>query len=213
MSRLPPQASYGIPPAVLERAIHLRLELPEQLDRRCVVERQELREKDAAHALRAVDPEVRVREPGPRQAPGRAARGRLTRVDEEAQAPLFGHPGEQLEIVGERRDRRLELADLERADVVLPHEVHRLAPQELAARRRTAPHDRLRESQVVAGGAVEPAAAHEELRLLGQPELDRRERAVGAPLMHAGKPRALRWGELEGGILHPERAEDVLLEV
>src|SRR5438132_7709432 len=50
----------------LERPIHLGLELPEQVDRDVVVEREDLREEDATDALGAVDPEVGVCEPGPR---------------------------------------------------------------------------------------------------------------------------------------------------
>src|SRR5438876_50147 len=57
----------------LERPIHLGLELPEQVDRDVVVEREDLREEDATDALGAVDPEVGVCEPGPRQTAGRAA--------------------------------------------------------------------------------------------------------------------------------------------
>src|SRR2546425_5358439 len=103
----------------LHELFRSRLELPEQVDRCVVVEREDLREEDAGDASGAVDPEVGVREPGPGQASGRATGRKLLGVDQEAQAPLQGDSREQLDVVGERRNRASELADLERADVVL----------------------------------------------------------------------------------------------
>src|SRR2546430_3662922 len=87
----------------LERPIHLGLELPEQVDRDVVVEREDLREEDATDALGAVDPEVGVCEPGPRQTAGRAAGRRLLGVGQKAQAPLLGHPREKLDVRSEER--------------------------------------------------------------------------------------------------------------
>src|SRR5262245_43425976 len=74
-----PQASEG--------SIDLGFERAEETDGRLVVEGKDLGEEDAAHALRPVDPEVGVGEPGPGEAAGGAAGGRLLRVDEEAQSP------------------------------------------------------------------------------------------------------------------------------
>ena len=97
--------------------------------------------------------------------------------------------------------------------MVLRHEVDGLTTQELGAVQAAALHDHLREGQVIAGGAVEAAAAHVELGVLRQAEFDRRERALIVSLVHAGEPRALGGRELERRVLHAERAEDVVLEI
>src|SRR6266498_4321899 len=180
-----------VAPAMLERAVHLRLELPEQVDGRRVVERQELRQEDATDPLGAVDPEEGVGETGPGEAAGRTARRRWLGVDQEAQAPLLAHAGEQLDVVGQRRHRGLEHADLDRADVVLGHEGDRLGAEHLDALEAAILHDHPGEGQVIPGGAVEPTAAHQEFRVLREPELDRGERAALAPLMHGRQPRPL----------------------
>src|SRR5262249_10138388 len=61
--------------------------------------------------------------------------------------------------------------------------------------------------------AVESAAAHQELGLLRKPELDGSQNTLVVPLVHAGETRALRGPDLERGVLHAERPEDVILEV
>ena len=97
--------------------------------------------------------------------------------------------------------------------MVLRHEVDRVAAQELSAARAATIQDHLREGQIVARGAVEAAAAHEELGIFGERELDRRERALVVALVHARQPRPLGRRKLERGVLHAEGAEDVVLEI
>src|SRR5258706_717825 len=200
-------------PDGLDVLVHAGLELPEQIDRGVVVEREELGREDAAHVLGPVDPEVRVGEPGPGQRVGRASAGYRLGIDQEAQAPLLAHAREGLDVVRERRHRRLEHADLQISDVVLAHEIHRVLLQHLRAVMRAPVHDHEAELQVVGHGAVEAAAAHVELRLLGDAELDRGQGAVGPATVHRGEPVTLGGRELEGGVLHAELPEDVILEV
>ena len=75
--------------------------------------------------------------------------------------------------------------------MVLRHQVHRVGSQDLRAAQLAALQYHLRERQIVARGAVETAAAHEELGVLGQRELDRREPALVVPLVHAREPGPL----------------------
>src|SRR5215831_8382591 len=200
-------------PQTLKGAIYLRLERADEADGRLVVEGENLGEKDAAHALRPVDPEVGVGEAGPREAARGAAGGRLLHVDEEAQSPLLAHAGEELHIARQARHGRLHHTDLQGADVVLSHGSHGLRLQHLSAVDAASEHDHACKGDVVACRAIEPASAHMELRILGQAELDGRQAALLVALVHAGQPRALAGGELERGVLHAERAHDVLLKV
>src|SRR5438445_247071 len=176
----------------LERSIHLGLELPEQVDRDVVVEREDLREEDATDALGAVDPEVGVCEPGPRQTAGRAAGRRLLGVEQKAQAPLLGHSGKELDVVGQRRDRGFECADLECADVVLRHEGDGFGAQEPGAFEAAVVHDHLRESQVVGGGPV--------LGDRWRPDLVAESRRVGQEVTQRDRPLGLPEARLAGGV-------------
>src|SRR5882672_2540420 len=130
----PERPEPGMPwPRRLDVLVHARLELAQQVDRRVVVERQELGGEDAADALGAIDPEVGIGQPGPGQRVGRAAAGHRLGIDQEAQPPLLAHARERLHVLRERRHRGLERSDLHRPDVVLGHEIYRARLQHLRA--------------------------------------------------------------------------------
>src|SRR5207237_2609812 len=97
------------------------------------------------YTLRAIDPEVCVGQAGPRETAGRAPGRRLLRVDQEAQPPALAHAREQVDVVGQPGRRRRDRGNVERSDVVLPHEVDGLTTQELDAVEAAALHDHLRE--------------------------------------------------------------------
>src|SRR5258706_15287226 len=78
-------------PDGLDVLVHAGLELPEQIDRGIVVEREDLGREDAAHVLGPVDPEVGVGEPGPGQRVGRASAGYRLGIDQVAHVPLLAH--------------------------------------------------------------------------------------------------------------------------
>ena len=73
--------------------------------------------------------------------------------------------------------------------------------------------DHLAEPDVVARGAVEAAAAHVEFRILLELERKRRQHAVGPAPMHADQPLALLVADLEAGVGHAERREDVVAQI
>jgi hypothetical protein len=72
---------------------------------------------------------------------------------------------------------------------------------------------RLALADVIARGAVETATTHVELRILLEFERHRRQRAVLAARMHAAQSLALGIAELEAGIGHAERGEDVIAQI
>src|SRR5262249_20009800 len=89
----------------------------------------------------------------------------------------------------------------------------RLAPEHPDAVELTALADHPQEPQVVRPRAVEATAPHVELRLLGDLEGDRLERAVRAAHVHPGEAAALLGSYDEGGVAHAEGPADVLVQV
>src|SRR6185437_1692399 len=69
------------------------------------------------------------------------------------------------------------------------------------------------EFEIVAGRAIEAAAAHFEFRLLRQFEIERLQLAVIAALMDLGEVAAHLRRDLEGGAVHAERLEQMVLEI
>src|SRR5262249_40747157 len=67
----------------LERLVHSRFVVPEQLDCLMIEERQDLRQIYTRHLSDRVDPEKRVGQPRPRQTSGRAPLRRTLWIDQE----------------------------------------------------------------------------------------------------------------------------------
>src|SRR5437879_2859143 len=73
--------------------------------------------------------------------------------------------------------------------------------------------EQLLEGEIIRRRTVQAAAAHLEFRVLRDLERDRRERAVIAAGMHAGETSAAVRSQLEPGIVHANRAEQMLGEI
>ena len=98
--------------------------------------------------------------------------------------------------------------------MVLAHQLDRLGLEHAVAVERAAIEQHAHEADVVGRGAVEPAAAHVEFRLLRHLERHRRSSDPSAPrCVHADEALALRRAELKSGVVHAERREDVILEI
>ena len=97
--------------------------------------------------------------------------------------------------------------------MVLAHQRHRLGLQHLVAVAAALVEDHLGELDVVGRRAVEAAAAHVEFRILLQLERDRRQRSVLGPRMHADEALAHRVGDLECGVVHAERRQDIVAQI
>ena len=74
-------------------------------------------------------------------------------------------------------------------------------------------HQHLQEGEVVAPRAVEPAAAHEELRLLRNSELDRIEAAVRLARVHGYQTVLLIGPDDEAGVFHTQRLEQMFAQI
>src|SRR5882672_10227500 len=74
-------------------------------------------------------------------------------------------------------------------------------------------HEHLEESQIVARGSIEPAAAHEKFGILRYPEFDRLECSIGLARVHAHEAIPLTGTDDEAGVAHAERGKDVVAQI
>src|SRR5206468_7672877 len=74
-------------------------------------------------------------------------------------------------------------------------------------------HQHLQEGEIVAGGAIEAATAHEKFGLLRDSELDRIKPAVSLARMDGHQSFLLIRSDDEVGVLHAERLENVLAQI
>src|SRR6266704_1939057 len=99
------------------------------------------------------------------------------------------------------------------AHVMLTHRSRALGFQHLRAVEAALVQKSLLELEIVARRAVQAAPAHVEFGFLGQLERYFLQRSVRLARMHAGEPCAPASIELEAGIPHAERPEDVVAEI
>ena len=141
----------------------LVLELTIKLDHLRVDEWKALSKDHAGYFLARIEPEVSVGKTRPREASGGAPGWTLLRVDKEAQAPFQVLTREHLrQLDVERCARCRGLPDagyVEIADLILRHQRHRFRAKQLGSAEFAAMHEHLEESQIVARGSIEPAAA------------------------------------------------------
>src|SRR5688572_1165780 len=116
------------PPRLLQVPVNRLLDPGVHLHRRLVIERQRLHHHDDADLRVRIDEEVRVEDPGPRAASGRAAVRRLLRGELKAEAPAI-LAGAEREVPRQARNRRLLRLHDDAARVALEHRLRRLLAQ------------------------------------------------------------------------------------
>ena len=102
---------------------------------------------------------------------------------------------------------------MKRSDVIRRHRFHGCGLQHLLAVRLAAIEHHADELEIVAGGAVEPAAAQLELGLLRYLQIHQRcELFVVAALVDLGKALPHGRRDPERRVLHAKRVQEVLLQ-
>ncbi len=94
--------------------------------------------------------------------------------------------------------------------MVFAHQAYGLGLEHMRAVERAAVEQHAHEADVIRRGAVEPAAAHVEFRVLFDLERNGGERAVRAALMHGDEALTLRCADAERRIGHAKRRENVV---
>src|SRR5947199_9644095 len=80
---------------LVQRRVDCGFELFEQGEDLRIGERDDLRENDARHLLIRIDPEIRIAQPRPGEAPCAAAARHALGVDHESHAPFLDHAGKE----------------------------------------------------------------------------------------------------------------------
>ena len=124
--------------------------------------------------------------------------------------PPQSNARKEIHVIRKRRIGRLEDSRFEVADLVCGHQGNGLRPKDTYPAKTSAVQQRLQQRQVIRRCGIDAASARNHIRNSWFFQRLRNELSIRIPYMQAGLTRALFQGDRKAGVVHAERARDVI---